>query len=72
VRDTDIVKLDMSVTEGIKFIMSLGSVCPVNLSEEYVPNTDMMYSTGSGFPKNGKAMMADNPDDLSSQSFEEL
>lgn len=35
VKETDIVKLDMSVAEGIKFILSLGSVAPAYHSKEH-------------------------------------
>ena len=34
VPEADVVKLDMSVADGIKFIMSLGSVYPVHPSQE--------------------------------------
>jgi len=70
VPETDIVKLDMSVTEGIKFIMSLGSVSPAHQYEGYVPNTEMTFSKGSCFPEDAKTMVAEKSDDLPSQSFE--
>jgi hypothetical protein len=36
VPEGDLVKLDMSVVDGIKFIMSLGSVSPVYLADTFV------------------------------------
>jgi uncharacterized membrane protein len=69
VPESEIVKLDMSVAEGIKFIMSLGSVSSAYFSEGYFPNAEMVFSKGSGIPKNGKAMKANESDDLN--RFEE-
>jgi uncharacterized membrane protein len=64
VREAEIVKLDMTVTEGIKFIMSLGSVSPEFPSEGFVPGLEMTFSKGSGISKNGKIMMTNESDEL--------
>ena len=55
VPETDVVKLDMSVADGIKFIMSLGSVSPAYLSREKGCIAEALDSKGSGLRRNGEA-----------------
>jgi uncharacterized membrane protein len=55
VPEGDVVKLEMSVAEGIKFIMSLGSVSPAYVSREGVFTGEAVgHSKGSGLRSNGK------------------
>jgi len=57
VPEADVIELDMSVADGIKFIMSLGSVSPAYTSqEEILRAVGAAGSNGSGVPRNGKAM----------------
>ncbi|MBI5386941.1 MAG: DUF502 domain-containing protein [Verrucomicrobia bacterium] len=54
VPEAEVVKLDMSVADGIKFIMSLGSVSPVYPSQEKALSTGATEtSKGSGLFRNG-------------------
>jgi uncharacterized membrane protein len=56
VPETEVVRLDMSVSDGIKFIMSLGSVCPACPSQEGAasagpstnPKPDLLGDGGAG------------------------
>jgi uncharacterized membrane protein len=55
VPEGDVVKLEMSVADGIKFIMSLGSVSPAYLSREGVYTGEAVgHSKGSGLRSNGE------------------
>lgn len=56
VPEAEVVKLDMSVTDGIKFIMSLGSVSPVCPPQEAIPSVGAAgLSTGPGLLRKGEA-----------------
>jgi len=56
VPETDVVKLEMSVAEGIKFIMSLGAVSPAYLSQEGVVAIEAMGdSKRTNLRRNGEA-----------------
>jgi hypothetical protein len=46
----------MSVADGIKFIMSLGSVCPAYFSQERTLTADVVWDSKGSVPRrNGKA-----------------
>lgn len=64
VPEADVVKLDMSVADGIKFIMSLGSVSPAYPSQEDILSAGTAGSNGSGVPRTGEAMAPVEPEDL--------
>ena len=56
VPETDVVKLEMSVADGIKFIMSLGSVSPAYLSQKKVLTAQVVGDLErSGLRRNGEA-----------------
>jgi uncharacterized membrane protein len=56
VPETDVVRLEMSVADGLKFIMSLGSVSPAYLSPEKILTADAAGdSPGAGLRRNGEA-----------------
>jgi uncharacterized membrane protein len=55
VPELDVVKLDMSVTDGLKFILSLGSVSPAYASQELLLTTAVGESKEPGLGSNGKA-----------------
>ncbi len=56
VPEADVVKLDMSVADGLKFIMSLGSVSPAYFSQETVVIAKTVSdSKGTGFGVSGEA-----------------
>jgi uncharacterized membrane protein len=56
VPEADVVKLEMSVADGIKFIMSLGSVSPAYFSQERVSTAEAVEDAKrSGFLRNGEA-----------------
>jgi len=53
VPEADVVKLDMSVADGLKFIMSLGSVSPAYVSQETALGAGAARdSTEPGLPRN--------------------
>jgi uncharacterized membrane protein len=55
VPESDVVKLEMSVADGIKFIMSLGSVSPAYLSREKVLAAEVEgFSKRAGLRSNGE------------------
>ena len=55
VPEGDVVKLEMSVADGIKFIMSLGSVSPAYLSKAKVLTAEAMgHSKGLGLRSSGE------------------
>ncbi|MCU0786592.1 MAG: DUF502 domain-containing protein [Verrucomicrobia bacterium] len=64
VPEAEVVKLDMTVAEGLKFIMSLGSVSSVYPSPERSLSTRAGGSNGSGAPRNGSAPEAGQPEDF--------
>jgi len=43
--EKDVLKLEMSVADGIKFIMSLGSIAP-----EYSPRADLLLTKSAAMP----------------------
>jgi uncharacterized membrane protein len=54
VPETDVVKLEMSVTDGVKFIMSLGSVSPAYLDKEQILTEGAAgHSKSPGLRSNG-------------------
>ena len=56
VPETEVVKLEMSVADGIKFIMSLGSVSPAYLAPANVSTAAAVgEAKGPGFRRNGEA-----------------
>jgi uncharacterized membrane protein len=56
VPEADVIRLEMSVADGLKFIMSLGSVSPAYLSPEEVLGIKTLGgSNGSGLRRNGDA-----------------
>jgi uncharacterized membrane protein len=56
VPEIDVIKLEMSVADGIKFIMSLGSISPGYLSQEAVLTAEAVGdSKGSGLRRNREA-----------------
>ena len=54
--EADVVKLDMSVADGIKFIMSLGSVFPSYSSHADILSAGAVGSNGFGALSNGKVV----------------
>jgi uncharacterized membrane protein len=54
--EADVVKLDISVADGIKFIMSLGSVSPTYPSPEHILSTGAVGSNGAEVLGNGEAV----------------
>ncbi len=64
VAEADLVKLDMSVADGLKFIMSLGSVSPAYPSPAEIPSARGTGSNGSGAPWNGEATAPREPEDI--------
>jgi uncharacterized membrane protein len=54
VAEADVVELEMSVADGLKFIMSLGSVSPAYLSQEQALTSEALRDPkSSALPRNG-------------------
>jgi uncharacterized membrane protein len=62
--EADVLKLDMSVADGIKFIMSLGSVSPPSLSQANLPGLATAGSRWADAFRNDEAMARVGPEPL--------